>query len=194
MLTDALCTSGLAATQSLSTQMNCSSHPTLQLMLAVVNSFRQLACMKTVAYGGKSKTLAGSSTANLQTGMLMHTMYCIMLLMCCVLGNTDWSMVIPYMLALRVPRHLAVMSLRALNRGRSAKVLHQGLLLLQLFEHYQLPKYAGAGASCQSTAHLDWSTGAARCQWWSCYLLVYIVVHIRQVKSALKLLRGCNFA
>jgi len=163
MLIDALCTSGLAATQSLSTQIDCSSHPTLQLMLAVMISFRQLACMKTVAYGGKSKTLAGSSTASLRTGTLMHNMYCTMLLLCCVLGNTDCSMVIPYMLALRIPPQLAVMSLRSLNRGRSAKCYIKDYCW-QLLEPYQLPKYAVAGAPCQSTAHLDWSTGAARCQ------------------------------
>lgn len=119
MLTDALCTSGLAATQSLSTQMDCSSQTTRQLMLAVMISFRQLACTKTAAYGGKSKTLAGSSTASLQTGMLMHHMYCTMLLLCCALGNADCSMVIPHMLVLRIPPQLAVMSLSSQTRGRS---------------------------------------------------------------------------
>ena len=118
MLTDALCTSGLAATQSLSTQMDCSSHPTLQLMRAVMISFRQLACMKTVAYGGKSKTLAGSSTASLRTGTLMHNMHCTVLLLCFVLGSADCSMVILYMLVLRSPHQLAFMSLHSQNRGR----------------------------------------------------------------------------
>ena len=48
------------------------------------------------------------------------------------------------------------------EQGQISQVLHQGLLLLKLFKHDQLTKYAVAGASCQSTAHLDWSTGAAR--------------------------------
>jgi hypothetical protein len=121
MLTDALCTSGLAATQSLSIQMDCNSRPTLQLMLAVMISFRQLACMKTVAYGGKSKTLAGSSTASLRTGMLMHHIYHTMMLLCCIIGSASCSIVMPYMLAIRIPQQLAVMSLRSQNRGRSAK-------------------------------------------------------------------------
>ena len=172
MLTDALCTSGLAATQSLSTQMDCSSHPTLQLMLAVVNSFRRLACMKTVAYGGKSKTLAGSSTASLRTGTLMHYMCCTMLLLCCVLGNADCSMVIPYMLALRIPKQLAVMSLCLQIRGRSAKCYIKdcryyscwSITSSQSMLFKINSEYAVAGASCQSAAHLDWSTGAAMCQ------------------------------
>lgn len=41
------------------------------------------------------------------------------------------------------------------KQGQMRQVLHQELLLLQLLEHYQLPKYAVAGASCQSTADLD---------------------------------------
>jgi hypothetical protein len=49
------------------------------------------------------------------------------------------------------------------EQGQISQVLHQGLLLLQLLQHDQLPKYAVVGASCQSTVHLDWSAGAARC-------------------------------
>ncbi len=78
-------------------------------MLAVMISFRQLACMKTVACGGKSKTLAGSNTASPQTGTLMHVVYHTMLLLCCVLRNAGCSMIIPYMLALRIPQQLAIM-------------------------------------------------------------------------------------
>ena len=64
------CTFELAAILSLSTQMSCSLHLTVQLILAVMSSCVQQVCMKTTAYGRKSKTLGGLSTVSRQTGKL----------------------------------------------------------------------------------------------------------------------------
>lgn len=55
----------------------------------------------------------------------------------------------------QIPTSAGIYVITFTKQGQMRQVLHRALLLLQLLEHYQLPKYAVAGASCQSTAHLD---------------------------------------